>query len=264
MTSGLFLTCLALLLAASLVVESGMLSGLFSFSVTGYHLIHLLLMTGLLAITGALWWRRRRESAPDAPVVALFALGLVFTLIGDYVNSRLSDVNPVTLKLTWALLFFGLGYSCYIAGLWRGLALVAPGARRLWPVIPVILALNVTGWLTSVAARVAGQPVLSYGSFVFNATLYVILPWLAIRYLVACRYGLASVVVMIGAVLLPFSDLVLFKTWLPRPDDEPVSLILYSSNWILYFGGQCLMNVFTAALAMTPPGNRSAVTSASG
>ena len=262
MTPGLFLKCLAVLLAGSMVVEAGMLSGLLALPVSGYHLIHLVLMAALLAITVALWLRRRQEGATDASVVLLFAIGLAFTMVGDFVNSRLSTVEPVTLKLSWALLFFGLGYSCYIAGLCRGLALSHPGAPRLWLVIPAILALNVIGWLTSVATRVAGHPVLSYGSFVFNATVYVVLPWLAIRYLVASRFGLASVVVMIGAFLLPFSDLVLFKTWLPRPDAEPVSLVLYSSNWILYYGGQCLANVFPAAIALRD--NRSAVTPASG
>lgn len=251
-----FLGGVAVLAAVSLALESAMLSGLLALPVPVYHLLHLLLMLGLLAITTALWRHRRRAGGPDAQVGMLFAAGLTFTVVGDYVNSALSDVNPVTLKLTWALLFFGLGYACYIAGLWKGLGLVGPGSSRLWPLIGVILAVNVTGWLTSVASRVSGNAALSYGSFAFNATLYVILPWLAIRYLVARRFAIDAVVVTIGAVLLPFSDLVLFNTWLAPPGDAPITLTQYSSNWIVYFGGQCLMNVFTASVAMALAGDR--------
>ena len=62
-------------------------------------------------------------------------------------------------------------------------------------------------WITRVQARVADYPILYYGSFVFNATIYVILPWLAIRYLIARRFSLAAVAVMIGAVFIAYSDL---------------------------------------------------------
>ena len=249
MTPETFLKYLALLLAGSLAMESGVLAGMLVLPDGAYHGLHLALMVALLIITLALYRGRRRDHAADSPVVLMFAAGLAFTLVGDYVNSRLSQVEPVTLKLTWALLFFGLGYSCYIIGMWKGLALL-PVCPRLSGLIPVILAVNVIGWFTSVAGRVAGNAALSYGSFVFNATLYVLLPWLSFRFLVARRYGLGAVAVVIGAVLLPYSDLVLFTTWLVQPPDAPISTVLYASNWIVYFGGQCLINVFTAALAL--------------
>ena len=249
MTAETFLKYLAVLLAGSLAAESAVLSGMLPLPVAAYHGLHLALMAALLTITLSLYRSRRREGADDKAVVLLFAAGLAFTLVGDYVNSQLSDVNPVTLKLTWALLFFGLGYSCYIVGLWKGSALL-PARPRLLIAIPVIAAINVIGWFTSVASRVAGDPALTYGSFAFNATLYVLLPWLAIRHLVARRFSLDAVVVLIGAVLLPYSDLVLFTTWLAQPPGAPISTTLYASNWIVYFSGQCLINVFTASAVL--------------
>lgn len=251
MTPRLFSSCLAGVLAGSLALEAALLSGLTSLPAPVYHLIHLGLMAGLLAMTLALYRDRRRCGGADAAVVLLFAAGLVFTAVGDFVNSALSGVDPVTHKLRWALLLFGLGYACYTAGMLRGLALptVARPVPRLWWLIPVILVINVTAWISHVHSRVQGDAILTYGSFVFNATLYVVLPWLAIRYLVWRRFAPDAVLVAIGSVLIPFSDLVLFNTWLGQPDGAPVSLTSYSSNWILYFGGQCLINVFPSALA---------------
>lgn len=249
------LKCLVALLAASLAIESAVVSGLVKPPVPAYHALHLALMAGLLGITLALWQGCRGKRDGEASVVLLFAAGLAFTFVGDYVNSALSGIEPVTAKLSWALLLFGLGYSCYIAGAAKGLAALQASShartpRWVWGLIPLILAVNVAGWFTSVADRVQPNPVLSYGSFAFNATLYVALPWLAIRYLLARRFGLDAVAVVLGAILLPFSDLVLFNTWLAEPPGTPISLTLYSSNWIVYFTGQCLMNVLPAAVVL--------------
>lgn len=254
MTPESVLKTLAVLLGASVALECGVLSGLWPLPSAAYHLIHLLLMAALLALTLAL--HRQRRGRADAAVPLWFAAGLVCTLAGDYVNSALSSVAPVTPKLSWALLFFALGYSCYIVGMWQGLTLLGAatghrpaGSRALWAIIPVILVLNAVTWFVRVLPRVQGNPLLTYGSFAFNATIYVLLPWLAIRYLLASRFGVAAVVVGIGVLLLVYSDLVLFDAWLKLPDGTPVPVEFYASNWILYFGGQCLTLAFPPSLA---------------
>ena len=245
---------LTVLLGVSVAIECGVLSGLWPLPSGAYHAIHLLLMACVLALTLALYRHRRSRGGADSVVPLWFAAGLAFTGVGDYVNSALSGVAPVTPKLTWALLFFALGYGCYIVGMWKGLALLSGGRtsvpRALWAVIPLILAANVTTWITRVQHLLVGYPVLCWGSFVFNATIYVILPWLAIRYLFARRFSVSAVVVMVGVAFLVYSDLVLFDAWLKLDDGEPIPVALYASNWILYFGGQCLANVFPSSLAM--------------
>ena len=244
---------LIVLIAGSVAVESGVLSGLWPLPVGAYHAIHLLLMVTVLGATLSLYRHRRSLGAADSAVPLWFAGGLAFTAVGDYVNSALSPVAPVTPKLDLALLFFALGYSCYVVGMWKGLALLAGGrtavTRQVWLLLPVILVANVVTWFTRVHALVAPYPVLNFGSFVFNATLYVVLPWLGIRYLLVRRFSVDAIVVMVGVVFIVYSDLVLFDSWLKLADGTPVPTSMYASNWILYFGGQCLINVFPAALA---------------
>ena len=55
---------------------------------------------------------------------------------------------------------------------------------------------------------------------------------------------------MVGAVLIPYSDLVLFRSWLEGGDPDVVSRQLYASNWILYFGGQ-IFSSMTATFHQT-------------
>ena len=231
----------------------GVLSGLWTLGLRGYHLIHLMLMACLFGLAVALYRQRSRRGAADRAVSLWFAAGLACTVVGDYINSVLSGIHPVTHQLGWAVPIYALGYTCYIVGMWKGLALIPGGKtvvpRTLWLLIPVILAGNVITWITRVQARVANYPILHYGSFVFNATIYVILPWLAIRYLIARRFSLAAVAVMIGAVFIAYSDLVLFDSWFRLPVGTSIPTVLYASNWILYFGGQCLLNVFPSSLA---------------
>ena len=247
----------ASLLGFSVAVECGVLSGLWTLGLRGYHLIHLMLMACLFGLAVALYRQRSRRGAADRAVSLWFAAGLACTIVPavDFVTSEPSSSNPVTHQLSLAMLFFALGYTCYIVGMWKGLALLTDGKtvvpRTLWLLIPVILAGNVITWITRVQARVADYPILYYGSFVFNATIYVILPWLAIRYLIARRFSLAAVAVMIGAVFIAYSDLVLFDSWFRLPVGTSIPTVLYASNWILYFGGQCLLNVFPSSLAQT-------------
>ena len=252
MTGPVFISGVAVLLTGSVALEVGVLSGLWYLPTAGYHLIHLSLMAALLA--GMLLLhrhrQRRRAGAADAPVALLFAAGLAFTGIGDFVNSGLSPVGAVTAKLSWALLFFALGYGCYVVGLVKGLALLAaPRPGWVWLLVPAILAVNVVGWITRVEHRVEGSPLLYYGSFVFNATLYVVLPWLAVRYLLLRRFRVDGVLVLGGTLLAAYSDLVLFDSWLALPAGVAVPTALYATNWIVYFGGQCLITLFPAALA---------------
>lgn len=253
---------LTVLLGGSVAVECGVLSGLGPLSLGPlspgtYHGMHLLLMAAVLALTLALY--RDRRGCADSAVPLWFAAGLFFTGVGDYVNSALSSVGPVYLKLSWALVFFALGYGCYIVGFRKGLALLdggKPVPRAVWGILPVILVLNVMTWISRVQPLLTGHPLLSWGSFAFNATIYVALPWLAIRHLLSRRFSLAAVVVMVGVGLLVYSDLVLFDAWLRLDEGTPIPTALYASNWILYFGGQCLTNGFPSSLAMTLDGER--------
>ena len=246
------------LIGGSVALECGLLSGLWSLPLGVYHAIHLLLMGTVLAAALALYRSRRSRGAADSVVSLWFVAGLAFTVVGDYVNSALSSIAPIAHKLNWAMLFFALGYSCYLAGMWKGLALLSGGrtvvSRPLWLLLPVILVANVFTWVTRVHILVAAYPILNYGSFVFNATLYVLLPWLGIRYLIARRFGIDAVVVMVGVVFIIYSDLVLFDSWLKLAEGAEIPMPLYASNWILYFGGQCLINVFPAVLAMALTG----------
>jgi hypothetical protein len=260
------LKLLSVLVAGSVAVECGVLSGLWPLPVGVYHVIHLLLMATLLAAMLALHRHRRSLGAADSAVPLWFAAGLAFTGIGDYVNSALSAVDPVTPKLNWALLFFALGYSCYVVGMWKGTALLTGGrtdvSRALWLLLPVILVMNVITWITRVYGLVAAHPILTWGSFVFNATLYVLLPWLGIRYLVARRFSVDAVVVMVGVAFIIYSDLVLFDSWMKLAEGKPIPTALYAANWILYFGGQCLTNVFPPSLAKALDGTRESYSAA--
>lgn len=239
---------LMVLLAASITLEVTLLAGLHHFSDALYHGIHLVLMAAVVGSQLILFFQGEQGSTARRYALWL-GLGALSTGIGDYVNSALSHVEPVSLKLTWAMLLFGIGYVIYSYTLWhhcRGIR--TPGTRfdrlRYLVALP-ILVLNIGCWVISVQQNVAPQALLCYGSFVFNATIYVMLPTLALWNFVYSGQGLLALAVLIGAILLPYSDLILFATWLTG--DPPVpEFHLYCYNWILYFGGQVLFALFPA------------------
>lgn len=245
----------AVLLAVSIGLEVSLLAGVFRMATLPYHLLHVGFMGALVAAQAALWWHARKRAQPAAGAAMALAIGAAFTTVGDFVNGAASGVEPVSLKLTWALLWFGIGYTLYVVTLWRHAVPVlrrdAP-ARLSWVVLVAlaILAGNVAAWFTHVEANVDGHALLYYGSFVFNATLYVLLPALAFSWVLATRGSLGAIVVLAGAILIPYSDLVLFASWL-RGDPPVPSFELYAYNWILYFGGQALFATLSSQLAGT-------------
>ncbi|MDY6822348.1 MAG: glycoside hydrolase family 3 N-terminal domain-containing protein [Thermodesulfobacteriota bacterium] len=54
-------------------------------------------------------------------------------------------------------------------------------------------------------------------------------------------------IILIAGVFLPYSDLILFDSWLPGNPDHP-DRELYAYNWMIYFNGQCLMSLLPAFL----------------
>lgn len=252
----------AILLATSVGVEVTLLAGVYSLGDGAYHGLHIALMTVLVCAQLALYRRLRTDADPAAPAALALALGAASTGVGDYVNGALSGVEPVSLKLTWALLLFGIGYTLYTITLWRhaGTALAQRGGffhRWRYAILLPILAGNVMAWFAHVQPGASGHDLLAGGSFVFNATLYVMLPGFALWYLAATGASLGAIVVVIGAILIPYSDLVLFDSWL-RGDPAVPARELYATNWIVYFGGQALFSIFPSLLATRSPGEKPA------
>lgn len=243
----------AVLLAVSIGIEVSLLAGVFHLDTAPYHLMHVALMGALVLGQFALWQHARAARRPEAGAALALAIGAACTAVGDFVNGAVSGIEPVSLKLTWALLLFGTGYTLYVITLWRHAApALHESAPRLYAwryaIALVILAGNLLAWFQHVEARVAGHDLLYYGSFVFNATLYVMLPTCALWLAAANRFSLGSIVVLIGAILVPYSDLVLFDSWLRGGDPAVPSFELYAYNWIVYFGGQALFATFPSLL----------------
>ena len=243
------------LLAASVAAEVNLLAGLERLGEGAYHALHLGLM---VAVVASLWWLSwsNRSTSRHATTSGWMALGMAFTALGDHVNGPVSGVEPVSLKLTWALLLFGVGYTMYVAMLWRHDRIIAAQRRngsgwwRYGLAIPVAV-LNLLLWLEHVEPGVRAHPLLNHGSLVFNLTLYVAMPVLAMRYFINSRWSIGGLVVLIGGVWIPYSDLILFGSWLLEGVDPAVPVFqLYAYNWVVYFGGQVLMAMFPALLMM--------------
>lgn len=243
----------AVLLAASVGMEVTLLAGVYAMGDGLYHGLHVALMAALVCAQLALYRRLRADADPAAPAALALAIGAASTAVGDYVNGALSGVEPVSMKLTWALFLFGIGYALYTLTLWRhaGAALAQRGGllhRWRHAILLPILAGNVAAWFAHVQPGATGHDLLATGSFVFNATLYVMLPGFALWYVAATGASLGSIVVAIGAILIPYSDLVLFDSWL-RGNPAVPSRELYAYNWIVYFGGQALFSLLPSLLA---------------
>jgi hypothetical protein len=230
-------------LALSCAYEGMVLAGVGKPGAAAYSMYHLGVMGLLLAMSVWVVVRTRFKSAGALPVTGLLSVGLGIALIGDVLNSSISPVEGTPEKLTWALLWFGLGYSAYAAFLGLEFAKIPAGSRkRALPIlliaIPVLAVANYLSWSSRIEPLVASHNILKSGSLIFSVTLYVALPALSLAILVGSRWSTGALVLLIGAGLLAFSDLILFATWLPG--DESVSLEHYALNWIFYFGGQSL------------------------
>lgn len=239
------------LLAASIAMEVNLLAGIEHVSDAVYHGLHVALMAAVVLSQLALYLSNKGTS-PHAGYALWMALGMASTAVGDYVNGAMSGVEPVSLKLTWAMLLFGVGYVIYVLMLWRHdreMAAAGQGASGPWryALIVPVAALNLIAWLQHVEPGVQAHPLLCNGSLAFNLTIYVAMPVLAMRYFINSQWHVGGLMVLVGGILIPYSDLILFGSWLRSGVDPAVpSFQLYAYNWIVYFGGQALMALFPA------------------
>lgn len=239
----------AALLAASAVLEVTLLAGVQEIGDTAYHLIHLVWVAALAVSLFSLHLFARTRGG--GALALWFGIGLCLTGVGDFINGAESGVEPATLKLSWALLLFGAGYAIYSVAMWAFSEPLLRGqssrfARWRYAIPIPILIVNVIGWFTYVESHVGGHDVLYYGSFIFNATVNVALLTVAIWFFYTSGRSIGGLVVLIGALLLPYSDLILFDSWLRDGDPAVPSFELYSYNWIVYFSGQALISIFPA------------------
>lgn len=239
-----------LLLTLSIAMEVSLLSGLRTLSTPLYHSAHLLLMATLVAAQLALFLTADKH-LPSRQYALWFAIGTAFTAAGDYVNGAMSAIQPVSLKLTWAMLLFGIGYGLYIFALWHHKKQTQGSGPSggIWLVL-LFLGINAGSWLRDVEPNLQGLGGLLYnGSFIFNATLYVLMPVLSFRFYQRSGYSTGGLLICMGGILIPYSDLILFNAWLRGGNPPVADLAMFAHNWILYFGGQVLMTQFPA-LAM--------------
>jgi hypothetical protein len=241
--------------ALSGAYEGLILAGLETPGDRGYSAYHLICMALLFASSLWVFTQERRNAAAVPPIIGLVTVGLFFTGIGDFVNSSISPVETPHQKLTWSPLWFGLGYSAYVAFLVVEFTKIpAEMHKRAWAALavaaPILLIANYLSWSSRIEPLVSQHGILKTGSLIFLATLYVALPALAAAVFVGSHGSSEALVLLIGAGLLPFSDLILFTTWLPE-GEGPASLPKYALNWIFYFGGQALFFIGAISRCLT-------------
>lgn len=230
-------------LAVSCAYEGMALAGIETPASFAYSIYHLFCMALLLAMSVWVFLQNRSNVVGALPAIGLLSVGLIATGIGDFVNSSISPIEVVSQKLTWALLCFGVGYSAYTVLLCIEFGRIAPDRRkRSWAALvgaaAVLAVANYLSWSSRIEPVVSQYSALKTGSLIFSLTLYVALPALSLAIFVGSGWSTEALVLLIGTGLLPFSDLILFATWLGG--DDSVSLGNYALNWIFYFGGQSL------------------------
>lgn len=241
-----------LLLVGAFAFEAATLGGLVEPSTTVYHLVHLAEIVLLVAAQVALG----RAAPPGRRgLVHLMTVGLVLCGVGDFFNSALGPRHVVSTRLTFALVFFGVGYVLYVVAIARSLGGTRTAATARTGPSPVgvlggALVVNVVAWVLVVLPHLHGHAVLMAGSLLFTVTIYVALPGLGQLAYLRSGCATAALPLLVGSMFIPLSDLLLFPTWLPgNPVDVPLDL--YISNWFLYFGAQALMVVATARISTT-------------
>lgn len=242
-----------LLISISIAAEVAFITKLFPITDQLYAYLHLFLMALLIGSQFSL----SRNNKPGTFNYALwFGTGTLVTAIGDYVNSGASTVTPVSNKLTFALFLFGVGYIIYNVVLWKiNQELFKKkqsefSKKKYLFVIPII-AINLIGWIQHVAPNVKPFDMLYYGSFIFNLTIYVAMPLFGLWYYHNTGWKVNGLVIFIGTLLIPYSDLILFYCWMKDvTNPTQPGLLLYAANWILYFGGQILICMLPAFIAI--------------
>jgi hypothetical protein len=242
----------SLIIAGTCLFEMSLLAGLEAVADPGYQLVHLCSM-GLLIAGQVLLIRHFRQNGLPVRFPALTAAALVCTGIGDLVNGTLTGITPVSTKLTFALFLFGAGYLIYTYNLWQAIRITGAPSRKmpltlLMFLIAGALINNLSSWFIYIDELVQGFTLLRYGGMIFNATIYVAMPVLGIYYAYKTGWAISGWIILIAGVFLPYSDLILFDSWLPGNPDFP-GRDLYAYNWMVYFSGQCLMSMLPSFLA---------------
>ncbi len=255
MTAKKFVQIASITLFASIMFEITLLAGLLPVPEKIYHFLHIFLML-VLIFSQVMLYTSLKKTNLTSQYALWFALGMGFTAIGDFVNGANSSVEPVSHKLTWALLLFGSGYVIYNFILWKHATSILSKTKtallkyKYYLAVPLIV-INLISWLLHVEPNLRNSSLLYYGSFFFNLTIYVAMPLFAAWYYYGTRWSTRGLVICIGAILIPYSDLILFNSWMKNGSDPAVPTIqLYAYNWILYFGGQTLMSMLPSFIVM--------------
>ncbi|MGL4305774.1 MAG: hypothetical protein ACRCSF_06430 [Mycobacteriaceae bacterium] len=244
------------LVFANLGVEVSFLAETVIASDVVYYLCHLGFMAALTVILLLFCLKYIRSDRPVGLAAVLVTCGLFITAVGDYVNSDVSAVESVEAKLSFALFLFGAGYISYCIALIilsnrvaRERSDISHWFRYRYFLLIPSLAITSVSWYQHVMENVEGNSLLYYGSIIFNSTIYTLMPVLGFLFFYLARWNLGGLLVFIGSVFIPFSDLILFATWLDG-GDEPVSLYFYSINFIVYFSGQACLVLFPAVFSL--------------
>jgi len=255
MTTKNYIQIASITLLASVMFEITLLVGLAPISEKIYHYLHIFLML-VLIVSQILLYKSLKKNNLTSKYALWFALGMGLTAIGDYVNGANSCVEPVSNKLTWALLLFGAGYVIYNFILWNYTNNIISkktatfSKYKYFVAIPIIV-INLISWFLHVEPNLKNINLLYYGSFFFNLTIYVAMPLFAFWYYFSTNWSIRGLIILMGAILIPYSDLILFNSWLKNGNDPAVpSIQLYAYNWILYFGGQALMSMLPSFIVM--------------
>jgi hypothetical protein len=255
MTTKKYLQIASITLLASVMFEIHLLAGLDSVSDSIYHFLHISFMS-VLIVAQVLLYRSFKGNNQSSKYALWFAIGIAFTAIGDFVNGANSPVEPVSSKLTCALFLFGAGYVIYNVVLWKYATAILSKTNstvskyKYFLAVPFII-INLISWLLHVEPNLKNSNLLYYGSFVFNLTIYVAMPLFASWYYYSSRWSMRGLIVLTAAILIPYSDLILFNTWLKNGTDPAVpGFQVYAYNWILYFSVQVLMSMLPSFIIM--------------
>lgn len=226
----------------SVMLEISLLAEMFTLSEKLYSFIHYIELLLLLILLTAFGILNKSKTA------FLFAIGMLFTFAGDVINSSISGISPISLKLKFAIVLFSIGYSFYCYALWKVTSIKINntfiGKYKYWLLLP-IQAISLANWSKFVYPNVQHDYFLLYGTIVVTFFIYALLPLFAIWFLFIINLNPKGFIILIGAILIPYSDALLFYTWLqedlyvPLADD-------YKLNFILYYTGQSLISLLPA------------------
>lgn len=243
---------ISLIIAFVYSLEMTLLAKLIVLSDEIYQAIHLISMAGLIVAQLSLI-KNFKQNGLSIKLLILTAVGLFSTGIGDYANSSLSNITPVSTKLTFAMIAFGFGYLLYSYNLWVAIRTKSDQTKPIsmtnvsLTIVPV-LGFGLANWFM-MSNLMNEFDLLYYGSFVFVCTIYLALPSLSILYAYKSGWSISSWIIMIASFFILYSDVILFSSWLVGNPNNPTRE-LYAYNWIIYFGGQCLMSLLPTFVAI--------------